>query len=191
MNEQSRRKQAGYSLAELMTVVAIIAIMSLVTVPLFISYNNANKVKAAMRSFSADLRTARATAITRGREVKLTFKTGANQRRYDLYLGDRSFGTVPTANWIPLTGPGSSPLMASKSLDSAIYFPDDSTTTPQTFTDLDTVPDGWLDVIFYPDGHTQLPTAATSATITIKTDAKSTKMAYAITVSPSGRVLAQ
>jgi len=191
MNKQSCRRQAGYSLAELLTVVAIIAIMSLVTVPLFISFNNGNKVKAAMRAFSADLRTARATAITQGREVKLTFKTGANQRTYDLYLADRAFGTVPTASWTPLTGPGSNPLKASKTLDSAIYFPDDSTATPQTFTDLDTIPDGWLDVVFYPDGHTQLPTAATSATITIKTDAKSTKAAYAITVSPSGRVLAR
>jgi Tfp pilus assembly protein FimT len=178
-------------LAELLTVVAIIAVMSLVTVPSFIRYFNSNKIKTAMSTFSADVRTARATAIAQGREVKLTFKAGTNLRAYDLYLGDRSFGTVPTANWTRLTGPGSSPPKPAKSLDSVVYFPADSVTTPQTFTDLDTTPDGWIDVVFYPDGHAQLPANATSGTITIMTDMKVPKPAYAITISPSGRVVAQ
>ncbi|MEA2236279.1 MAG: hypothetical protein QOC81_1003 [Thermoanaerobaculia bacterium] len=191
MRKQARRLEAGYSLTELLTVVAIIAVMSLITVPSFISYNNSNKIKVAMRAFSADLRTARATAISQGREVKLTFKTGANLRNYSLYLGDRAFGTVPTANWTPLTGAGSSSARAFKTLDPVIYFPDDGTSTPQTFTDLDPTPDGWLDVIFFPDGHAQLPTGATSGTITIKTDMRVPKVSYAITISPSGRVLAQ
>ena len=191
MNKRASRKEAGYSLAELLTVVAIVGVMSLVTIPSFIGYFNSNKVKAAMRTLSSDLRTARATAIAQGREVKLTYKTGPTERAYDLYIGDRGFGTVPTANWTRLTGPGSNPPKPSKSLDSVVYFPDDSASTPQTFTDLDTAPDGWLDVVFFPDGHAGLPANAASATITIKTDMTVPKASYAITISPSGRVLAQ
>ena len=144
-----------------------------------------------MRTFTSDLRTARATAISQGREVKVSFKTGAKQRAYDLYLGDRAFGTVPTANWTALSGPGSNPPKPAKILDDVVYFPADSASTPQTFTDLDTTPDGKLDVIFFPDGHAGLPTNATSGTITIKTDMSVPKFSYAITISPSGRVLAQ
>ncbi len=191
MNKQDGRSEGGYSIAELLTVVAIVGVLSLVTVPSFIGYFNSNKVKAAMRTFSSDLRTARSTAISQSREVKLTYKTGTKQRAYDLYLGDRAFGTVPSANWTRLTGPGSNPPKPSKILDDVVYFPADSVTTPQTFTDLDTTADGWLDVIFFPDGHAQLPTAATSGTITIKTDMNVPKSSYAITISPSGRVLAQ
>ena len=191
MNQQVRREEAGYSIAELLTVVAIVGVLSLVTIPSFIGYFNSNKVKTAMRTFSSDLRTARATAIAQGREVKVTFKTGSNQRAYDLYIGDRAFGTVPTANWTRMTGPGSNPPKPAKNLDDVVYFPADSATTPQTFTDLDTVPDGFLDVIFFPDGHAGLPAGANTGTITIKTDRDVPKPLYAITISPSGRVLAQ
>ena len=191
MNTQSRSPEAGYSIAELLTVVAIVGVLSLVTVPSFIGYFNSNKVKTAMRTFTSDLRTARATAITQGREVKVSFDAGSKKRAYDLYLGDRAFGTVPTANWTRLTGPGSNPPRPAKLLDDVVYFPADSGTTPQTFTDIDPTPDSKLDVVFFPDGHVGLPAGAVSGTITIKTDMKVPQPSYAITISPSGRVLAQ
>ena len=191
MNKSSSVREAGYSIAELLTVVAIVGVMSLITIPSFIGYFNSNKVKTAMRTFTSDVRTARATAIAQAREVKVTFKTGAKQRAYQLYLGDRAFGTVPTANWAPLTGPGSTPPKAAKILDDVVYFPDDSASTPQSFTDLDSPTDGRLDLIFFPDGHAGLPAGAASGTITIKTDMTVPKASYAITISPSGRVLAQ
>lgn len=189
MNHSVRRPEAGYSLAELLTVVAIVGVLSLVTVPSFIGYFNSNKIKTAMRNFSSDLRTARATAISQSREVKLSFKTGTNKRDYNLYIGDRGFGTVPTANWTRLTGPGSNPPKPAKALDNVVYFPADSASTPQTFTDIDG--DGFLDVIFFPDGHAQLPSGLAVGTVTLKTDMNVPKSNYAITISPSGRVLAQ
>ena len=188
MNKQASRSEAGYSLAELLTVVAIVGVMSLVTIPSFIGYFNSNKVKSAMRAFTSDLRTARAMAITQSREVKVTFTTGANQRAYDLYLGDRAFGTVPAAGWTPLTGAGSTPPKPTKNLDNVVYFPaDNPPTTLQTF--ITSAPAA--EIIFFPDGHVRLPTNAASGTITIMTDMNVPKPSYAITISPSGRVLAQ
>lgn len=187
----NRSRQTGYSLIEMLVVVAIIGTLTLVTIPAFVNLRNSNKMKSAMRSFTTDLRAARQLAITRSREVKVTFKTGADQREYDYMMGDRAYGSVPDLNWVPLTGPGSSPPQGSRKLEDVIYFPADSVATPQTFVDANQTADNRLDVIFYPDGRAQMPSNATKAIITIKTDMNIPKAQYAIEVTPSGRVLVQ
>jgi prepilin-type N-terminal cleavage/methylation domain-containing protein len=187
-----RSSEAGYSLVELLTVVAIIGVLALVTVPSFITYYNSNKSKAAMRTFTSDLRGARATSIQRSHEVKLSFVTGTGKRTYTIYEADRAFDVAGyTTVWTPLTGPGSNPYRPPKTLDPSVYFPADSPSTPQNFTDTDPTPDGDLDVIFFPDGHCQIPAGGVSATITLKTDMNIPKPQYAIVISPSGRVQAQ
>jgi prepilin-type N-terminal cleavage/methylation domain-containing protein len=201
MHAQNSR-QAGYSLAEMLTVVAIIGTLALVTVPAFMNFYNSNKVKTAMRTFTSDLRTARTTAITRGRIVKFTYKTAAvsdllnkkpavADRTYNLYEGNRSLGPITQVTWTPLTGTGSIPPRPEKILDDVTYFPLGAAGTPQTFIDEDGVADGWLDVIFYPDGHVKLPANTTFGTITIKSDRRVAKPQYAIEISPSGRVVAR
>jgi hypothetical protein len=89
-------------------------------------------------------------------------------------------------------------------MENTVYFP----AAGQTFTDdWDCVssppncvanppvgpgaPDGLIDVVFFPDGHVQLPAGASSGSIIIKTDMKIPRAQYTISVSPSGRVLAQ
>jgi len=205
MNAQNSH-QAGYSLAEMLTVVAIIGTLALVSVPAFMNYYNSNKVKTSMRTFTSDLRSARMTAISRGRIVKFTYKTSAvsdlqgktpplTERTYNIYQGNRSLGALNLVTWTPLTGPGSNPPRPEKVLDDVTYFPLDSVPTPQTFLDEDgppgSVADGRLDVIFYPDGHVKLPPNTTSGTITIRTDRRVPKSQYAIQISPSGRVSAR
>jgi len=205
MNPQNSR-QAGYSLAEMLTVVAIIGTLALVSVPAFMNYYNSNKVKTAMRTFTTDLRTARMTAISRGRIVKFTYKTAAvsnlgnkkpalTERTYNLYEGNRSLGPINQITWTPITGAGSNPPKPAKVLEDVVYFPLDGAATPQTFTDEDAPPgsvaDGWLDVIFYPDGHVKLPANTTVGTITIRSDRSVPKPQYAIQISPSGRVAAR
>ncbi|MEK6373069.1 MAG: GspH/FimT family pseudopilin [Acidobacteriota bacterium] len=201
MNAQNSH-QAGYSLAEMLTVVAIIGTLALVSVPAFVNYYNSNKVKTSMRAFTSDLRTARMTAISRGRVVKFSYKTAAvsdlagkqpapAERTYNFYEGNRSLGPITQITWTPITGAGSNPPKPEKILDDVTYFPLDGGTTPQTFIDEDGVADGWLDVIFYPDGHVKLPANTTMGTITLKTDRKVPKPQYAIQIGPSGRVLAR
>jgi prepilin-type N-terminal cleavage/methylation domain-containing protein len=188
MKRITRRRtgQRGYSLLELLTVVAIIGVMALVTIPAFVSMRNSSRMKSAMRSFTTDLRSARQLAIARGLQVKVSFDTGAGVRQYDYFQGNSAYSTVPDASWTAITGAGSS--KPSKQLDTIVYFPDDSASTPQTFTDTNGTADGTLDVIFFPDGRAQIPANATSGTITIKTDMKIPKSQYAVQISPSGRV---
>ena len=193
------RREAGYSLAEMLTVVAMIGVLALVMVPSFITFFQSNKMKSSMRNLTSDLRSARQLSITRGQQVLFTYGTGNTQRSYNWYLGNKS---LASDTWTPLTGPGK--LIATRTLDNVVYFP----TTGQTFTDdydcvtsapncvpnppVGTgVPDGVIDVVFFPDGHVQLPTGATSGTIVIQTDMKIPKQQYNITISPSGRVLAK
>lgn len=191
MNPQKSR-QAGYSLAEMLTVVAIVGVLALVSVPSFMNYYNSNKVKASMRSFTTDLRTARMLAISRGHEVKFSYKTGENERRYNYFEGNRALGTVTV--WTPITGPGSNPPKPQKTLEDILYFPEHQKDTPQTFEDEDA--DGFIDVIFFPDGHARIPNKPETGngavgTITLKTKRKVPRPQYAIEISPSGRVVAK
>ncbi|HEX9407409.1 MAG TPA: prepilin-type N-terminal cleavage/methylation domain-containing protein, partial [Thermoanaerobaculia bacterium] len=61
---RTKRSQSGYSLAEMLTVVAIVGMLALVMVPNFITFFQSNKMKSSMRNFTTDLRSARALAIS-------------------------------------------------------------------------------------------------------------------------------
>jgi len=198
---RTTRSQAGYSLPEMLTVVAIIGVLALVMVPNFISFYQSNKMKSSMRNFTTDLRSTRQLAISQGKQAALSYQTGANNRSWDLCLGDKPYNSQV---WTRQTGPGRT--RPTKLLDDIAYFPADGVPTPQSFTlthfiDCSVSPcttsptvlaDGKVDVIFFPDGRVQLPTAATSGTLTIKTDLnRIPKPQYTITISPSGRVQAQ
>jgi prepilin-type N-terminal cleavage/methylation domain-containing protein len=190
----SNRRQAGYSLPEMITVVAIIGVLALVTVPSFISYYQSNKVKSAMREFTADVRRARGLAISRGTQMKLSFGTGSGQRTYQLFAGDSAFGTVGT--WRPVIGSNTVRLIqpddtvrmpqSIRSLEDVVYFPSGAS---QTFTDLDS--DGKIDVVFFPDGRVAVPTGQAVGSITIKSDlTKLQKPTYRIDINAVGRVTA-
>lgn len=74
----SSHGQRGYSLIEMITVVAIVGIFSLVAVPQFMNINRSLKVKASMRQFAMDVRATRQRAITRNRRTAITMSIGLN-----------------------------------------------------------------------------------------------------------------
>src|SRR5436309_322557 len=64
-NMRSDRRQQGYSLVEMLVVLAIIGLMSVITIPQFINYQQSMKLKSALRVLNNDLINARQLAITR------------------------------------------------------------------------------------------------------------------------------
>lgn len=197
-----RNRQAGYSLAEMLTVVAIVGVMTLVTVPAFISFYQSNKAKATMRSFMSDLRRTRQRAITSGKQTMLSFETTPStatlpnyKRKYYLYDGNLPFNST---SWTRATKPGTSIVEEPRSLDDVMYFPSANNPTPQTFIDVvscSTLPcsagtDGKRDIIFFPDGRVSIPTGNQFGTITLRTEMKIPIKQYAIQIQPSGAIKA-
>lgn len=133
------KKQRGFSLPELLVVVAIIGMISLIGVPAFINYFNSARVNSALRTFTTDVRGARQRAVTRNRPVKFSFATGATARSYFIYDGD-----VAGTTWTQLGG--------ERRLPEFVFL------NAATFTDVAPT-DGRRDIIFFPNGTIQpLPT---------------------------------
>src|ERR1051325_8931295 len=68
-----RHGSRGYSLTELLTVIAIIAIASLVTIPQFITYQRNSLLKSSMRNFINDVRYARQLAVSKHDITRISF----------------------------------------------------------------------------------------------------------------------
>jgi prepilin-type N-terminal cleavage/methylation domain-containing protein len=217
-----RRRQAGYTLTEVLTVLAIVGVMAAVTIPAFFNYMRINRAKTSLRNLISDVRTARAISVKTGHQIKVVFLPtplasstpdlqGCSKcsRTYDYYEGDRAF---LSANWTPITGPLSNPHKPSRSLDTSMYFPADSATTPQDFTVDPTagtngIPNGALEIVFYPDGHMDLPNVSQASSysstpvdyktnltsppaggITIQTNPQTPVIKYTLIISASGRI---
>ena len=169
--------QHGYSLAELLVVVAIIGMISLVSVPAFMQYRESTKMKASMRQITNELRSARHRAIERNRPVKFSFREGVDAAEYRRYDGNTG-GTT----WALNAGP--------KYVENVVRI--DSS----TFADLGTA-DGLKDIIFLPDGTVQdwaTYTATESGTkvskIVMRTKSKIPTNQYTIYFQPNGSVRA-
>ncbi len=187
MRTQKSHQQAGYSLVELLTVVAIVGILALVTVPNFITFLQSNKMKVAMRNFTSDIRTMRQMSITQGVQTRITYTPAATNtpasRAYDFWQGNSAFNST---TWTPLTQQNLALRALAKGytrhVEDIAYFPNSG----QTFDAVS----GVYSVVFFPDGHVGMPAGATTAAVTLKTDLNVPKAQYQIDVSPSGRVYA-
>ena len=109
MKRTALRSQGGYSLVELLVVVAIIGMLSLVTVPPVLGYMRQIKVRSATRQLNTDLRFARQRAITQNNPVAFSFlpgdaepDPGVEKGRYIIYdRGAAIANTTPQQyNWI-------------------------------------------------------------------------------------------
>lgn len=80
----SRVRERGYSLPEMLVVIAIIGVISLVSVPQFIAFQRGNQLRASMRQVTNDIRLLRQQAITERTQSKLLFATGATE--YQLWV---------------------------------------------------------------------------------------------------------
>ena len=136
VSRQANRR--GFSVTELLVVIAIIGIIGLVAIPNFINFMRASALKSAMRSFTGDIRGARQLAITKNMLVKLEFTPGAGQRTYQIL---QSPNDVTNQVWTALPNGASN-----RQLDKMVYI------ASTTFEDEDTPANQKVDIIFRPNG---------------------------------------
>ena len=75
--EKIMRKQTGFTLMELMIVIAIIAVIAVGTLPNLLAWRNNAQLSAGTRQVYTDLQVARRAAIKRNRTVTVSFDTAA------------------------------------------------------------------------------------------------------------------
>lgn len=86
------RGQRGFSLAEILVVIAIVALLVAIVVPLVGSTLRAAAVRGAADQFAIDLRAARMIAVTRQNNVDFTITVDPTNR----YAYTRQDGTIRT-----------------------------------------------------------------------------------------------
>ena len=166
--------ERGFSLAEMLVVVAIIGIMTLVVVPNFISMYNSSRFKGSARTLATSLRNARQQAIAANTRTKVSFRvTGTTPRTFFVDLEERDI-QAGTTSWRRVrTG----------DLGQSITFTDSG------FGDYVTGDSGLLDIVFLPNGTIQnLPPAEANRFIEIKTTIKVPKPTYRLNFTPTGNV---
>lgn len=181
---KSWNRERGYSLPELLVVVAIVGILALVVVPNFLSFIRANKIKSSLRQVSSDIRATRQIAITEHRRTMLSYTTGASARTYRIYEGTTDSTGVTTYNvtkWNAATNPDG---YREKQIEDGVTL---STTTFANVNDNDGK--AWNDIVFAPDGTIEnIPTGEESGTLVIFTDAKIAKPTYTLSLYLTGRL---
>jgi prepilin-type N-terminal cleavage/methylation domain-containing protein len=169
--------QRGYSLAEMVVVVAIIGIFSLVAVPQFMNMNRSMKTKASMRQFASDIRGVRQRAISRNRRTAITMVVGnVPGQRTEYEIWERN----DAGTWIRI----GSPKRLIQETSDLIYFQStDFANAVDGGNDVggDTKPD----IVFLPNGTVQNMPGA-NPTVVLKTDWKIAKHTFTYQFTGSG-----
>jgi type II secretory pathway pseudopilin PulG len=141
-------REAGYSLAEALVVLAIVGMISVIAIPQFLTYQRAGRLKVALRNVTGDLRAARQRAVSQGHLVRISFSLDATRGSYQMYDGvTDSAGVTTWTALYPIAVPGE----IGKDLDPTVRFYN-SLALP-TFADLDA--DTYRDIIYQSNGTIQ------------------------------------
>lgn len=169
--------QRGYSLTEMLVVVAMIGVFSLITVPQFMTYYRQAKVRASVRQFAGHMRAARARAITRNVVTAVSFAPGANPsggyRSGQYGIFDRTVDTSTTPPTVTWTRVGNWYRLEETVYFLASNFPVDSATS-----------DTLHDVIYQANGT--VSNIPSTPTIQLKSDAPVRNNHCTFTIAPGG-----
>ncbi len=165
----------GYSLVEILVVIAIVGLMSLITIPAFINYSQQGRLRAAVRQLHGDLRTMRLLAITNNLRIRTELQP--DKVSYNFYAS-----TDNGATWAPYIPKGQ--ISSTKSVASPV------TLSATTFLDVNG--NGKPDIVFLPSGMLDpncTPTTGGMPTVTMSVPWKNIyQNIMTITVSPAGGI---
>ena len=182
------RRSAGYSLTEVLIVIAIIGILSLITVPVFMNFQRQSTFKSAMRTVATDLRSARTNSIKTNQDIRIEFTTGnegPNTKVYKTYSSSDN-GTT----WTPMVtrraftsaiddGTGET----FKKLDGPVWFE-----LGRNLPDIDS--DGEPDIIFRPNGTSNVVSSNNGGIVLATNWRDIYSNRYNVYVSPAGQIKA-
>lgn len=173
-----RSFQSGYSLTEMLVVIAIIGAFSLVTVPQFMKFYQSSKMRTATRQFTSDVRGARQRALTRHHRTAVTFAIGldpAAHARGDYSIWDQN----PDGTWTEVLNRKLAPERSDP-----IFFASTDFTASVT-GGIQAAGDDRPDIVFSPNGTvTNYP--AGNATVVLNTSYKIARRTVTVTFNPSG-----
>ncbi|MEO8218087.1 MAG: GspH/FimT family pseudopilin [Acidobacteriota bacterium] len=163
------RRTRGFSLVELLVVMAMIGIIAVISAPAFLNFSRASSMRASLLGFSSDFRDLRQVAITRSIRVKMSFAAGGPTNTRYVAFESTDGGTT----WTNLLAPRKT---FPRSLEKGVYF------QSTTYTDIAGDSDSRPDIVFFPNG------SVTSGTVVLRTDWDIAFNNYSIAVGPVGQM---
>ncbi|HYI10793.1 MAG TPA: GspH/FimT family pseudopilin [Thermoanaerobaculia bacterium] len=198
MRKDRRNAQSGYSLTELLTIVGMIGVVTLITIPAIRQLMPQYQIRAAASEAAAALRFARQKAISTRTPWKVSFDPNNDMYSYAMLNAQNADMSV-AANWTSISR---DTLKVAGTNDPWIRTAavDVQTTGGNSFKDVDCPSDGVVDIIFLRNGEisnkakcgdpaTAVLTFATAPSIVIAVDNSAVRFnRYTISITEVGTV---
>jgi len=92
-------KQSGFTLIEMMIVIAIMGIFAGIAIPNYLSYMPKHRLNGAARQVMGDLMAARMQAVSQNNEFKVFFDLSINNHEYTILDDDDNDGNIDDGEW--------------------------------------------------------------------------------------------